>query len=169
MAPHSRTTIYLNVIPGIEETDVSGDISSNVPIVAERSMYRTTPGQYYGLGSNSMGVTAPATITRPAAGDGDAYKSTQPYPRIYALDFNCDYSQTGRESSNILVARASGFAVKSALPSRPTRGARPTKLKPSGVTHEQVSTSLSASASLSCHALRRDAANGSGPTKLAKL
>jgi hypothetical protein len=61
MAPHSRMTIYLNVIPGIEETDVSGDISSNVPIVAERSMYRTTPGHYYGLGSNSMGVTAPAT------------------------------------------------------------------------------------------------------------
>jgi hypothetical protein len=61
MAPHSRTTIYVNSIPGIEETDVSGDISSTVPIIAERSMYRTTPGQYYGLGSNSMGVTAPAT------------------------------------------------------------------------------------------------------------
>jgi hypothetical protein len=61
MAPHSRTTIYLNAIPGIEETDVSGDISSNVPIIAERSMYRTGPGQYYGLGTNSMGVTAPAT------------------------------------------------------------------------------------------------------------
>jgi hypothetical protein len=61
MAPHTRATIYLNVIPGIEETDVSGDISSNVPIIAERSMYRSAPGQYYGLGTNSMGVTAPAT------------------------------------------------------------------------------------------------------------
>ena len=61
MAPHSRTTIFVNSIPGIEETDVSADISSTVPIIAERSMYRTTPGQYYGLGSNSMGVTAPAT------------------------------------------------------------------------------------------------------------
>jgi hypothetical protein len=61
MAPHSRTTIYLNVIPGIEEIDVSGDISSNVPIIAERSMYRSGPGQYYALGTNSMGVTAPAT------------------------------------------------------------------------------------------------------------
>jgi hypothetical protein len=61
MAPHSRTTIYLNVIPGIEETDVSGDISSNVPIVAERSMYRSGPGQYYALGTNSMGVTSLAT------------------------------------------------------------------------------------------------------------
>ena len=61
MAPHSRTTIYLNVIPGLEETDVSGDITSNLPIIAERSMYRNTPGEYYGLGHASMGVTAPAT------------------------------------------------------------------------------------------------------------
>ena len=29
MAPHSRTTIYVNVIPGIEETDVSGDITAD--------------------------------------------------------------------------------------------------------------------------------------------
>jgi hypothetical protein len=61
MAPHSRMTLYLNAIPGLEETDVSGDITSNVPIIAERSMYRNTPGQYYGLGHASMGVTAPAT------------------------------------------------------------------------------------------------------------
>ena len=61
MAPHSRTTVYVNVIPGIEETDVSGDITANVPIIVERAMYRNTPGQYYGLGTVSMGVTAPAT------------------------------------------------------------------------------------------------------------
>ena len=61
MAPHSRSTIYVNVIPGIEETDVSGDITANVPIIVERAMYRSTPGQYYGLGTVSMGVTAPAT------------------------------------------------------------------------------------------------------------
>jgi len=61
MAPHSRTTIYVNVVPGIEETDVSGDISADVPIVVERAMYRNTPGQYYGLGTASIGVTAPAT------------------------------------------------------------------------------------------------------------
>src|SRR5688572_2533308 len=61
MAPHSRSTIYVNVIPGIEETDVSGDITASVPIIVERAMYRSTPGQYYGLGTVSMGVTAPAT------------------------------------------------------------------------------------------------------------
>ena len=61
MAPHSRSTILVNVIPGLEETDVSGDIASNVPIIAERAMYRNQPGQYYGLGHASMGVTAPAT------------------------------------------------------------------------------------------------------------
>jgi hypothetical protein len=61
MAPHSRTTLYVNVIPGIEEIDVSGDISADAPIIAERAMYRDTPGQHYGLGTVSMGVTAPAT------------------------------------------------------------------------------------------------------------
>jgi hypothetical protein len=61
MAPRSRTTIYVNAIPGIEETDVSADISGDVPIIVERSMYRTTPGQHFGLGTASSGVTAPAT------------------------------------------------------------------------------------------------------------
>jgi hypothetical protein len=61
MAPRSRVTIYVNVIPGIEETDVSADISADAPIMAERAMYRTTPGQHFGLGTVSSGVTAPAT------------------------------------------------------------------------------------------------------------
>ena len=61
MAPRTRTTIFVNVVPGIEETDVSGDISANVPIIVERAMYRNTPGQHYGLGTVSIGVTAPAT------------------------------------------------------------------------------------------------------------
>jgi Tol biopolymer transport system component len=61
MAPRSRTTIYVNVIPGIEEIDVSADISADQPIMAERAMYRTTPGQHFGLGTVSAGVTAPST------------------------------------------------------------------------------------------------------------
>ncbi len=61
MAPRSRATIYVNAVPGIEETDVAADISADVPINVERSMYRTTPGQHFGLGTASSGVTAPAT------------------------------------------------------------------------------------------------------------
>jgi len=61
LAPGSRTTIYVNQVEGLDETDVSGDITADAPIVVERSMYRSTPTQPFALGSDSMGVTAPAT------------------------------------------------------------------------------------------------------------
>ena len=61
LAPASRTTIYVNQIPGLDETDVSGDISADVAIVVERSMYRNLPNQPFGLGSDSMGVPAADT------------------------------------------------------------------------------------------------------------
>ena len=48
-------------MPGLDETDVSGDISSDVAIIVERSMYRNLPNQPFGLGTDSMGVTAAAT------------------------------------------------------------------------------------------------------------
>jgi hypothetical protein len=57
----SRTTIYVNQIAGLGETDVSGDITASAPIVVERAMYRSLPGQPFGLGHGAMGVTAPAT------------------------------------------------------------------------------------------------------------
>jgi len=61
LAPGSRTTIYVNQIAGLEETDVSGDITADAPIVVERAMYRNLPGQPFGLGTESMGVPAAAT------------------------------------------------------------------------------------------------------------
>jgi hypothetical protein len=61
LAPGSRTTIYVNQVAGLDETDVSGDISADAPIVVERSMYRSRDGEPFSLGSDSMGVTAPAT------------------------------------------------------------------------------------------------------------
>ena len=60
LPPGSRTTIYVNDIAGLDETDVSGDVSADAPIVVERSMYRSYPGQAFGLGHVSMGVPAPA-------------------------------------------------------------------------------------------------------------
>ena len=60
LAPGSRTTIYVNEVAGLGETDVSGDISADVPIVVERAMYRGSPGQPFALGTDSMGVTAAA-------------------------------------------------------------------------------------------------------------
>ena len=61
LAPGSRTTIHVNQIAGLEETDVSGEITADAPIVVERAMYRTLPGQPFGLGTESMGVPAAAT------------------------------------------------------------------------------------------------------------
>jgi hypothetical protein len=61
LAPGSRTTIYVNLVPGLDETDVSGDIAADAPIVVERAMYRSAPGQPFALGTESMGVPAAAT------------------------------------------------------------------------------------------------------------
>jgi hypothetical protein len=61
LAPGSRTTIYVNQVAGLDETDVSGDITADAPIVVERAMYRGAPGQPFALGHASMGVRAAAT------------------------------------------------------------------------------------------------------------
>ena len=51
----------MNQVEGLDETDVSGGISADAPIVVERALYRSVPGQLFALGTNSMGVPAPAT------------------------------------------------------------------------------------------------------------
>ncbi len=61
LLPGSRTTIYVNQVAGLDETDVSGDISADAPIVVERAMYRSAPGQPFALGTDSLGVPAAAT------------------------------------------------------------------------------------------------------------
>lgn len=61
LPPGSRTTIYVNEVEGLDETDVSGEITASAPIVVERAMYRNLSGQPFGLGHDSMGVTAAAT------------------------------------------------------------------------------------------------------------
>lgn len=61
VAPFSRTTVRLNDVQGLENTDVSTLVeSSGAEIVAERSMYF----DYYGRdgGHNAMGVEAPSTV-----------------------------------------------------------------------------------------------------------
>ena len=61
LAPGSRTTVYVNAVPGLEETDVAGEISAGAPIVVERAMYRSAPDEPLRLGHASMGVQAAAT------------------------------------------------------------------------------------------------------------
>ncbi len=57
IGPESRKTIHLNLVSGLESTDVSTVIYSNVPVLAERSIYF----DYHGIkdGSNSFGTPVP--------------------------------------------------------------------------------------------------------------
>jgi matrixin len=62
VAPRARRTIPVDTAaPEIASTDVSGVITSDQPIVVERSMYLSRPGQPFAAGHESAGVTAPAT------------------------------------------------------------------------------------------------------------
>ena len=61
LAPGSRTTVYVNDVPGLEETDVAGQITAAAPIIVERAMYRSSPAEPLALGHASMGVPAAAT------------------------------------------------------------------------------------------------------------
>jgi hypothetical protein len=82
LAPGSRTTIYVNQVTGLDETDVSGDITADAPIVVERAMYRSAPGQPFALGTGSMGVPAAATSWFLAEG------ATGPFFDLYVLIAN---------------------------------------------------------------------------------
>ena len=58
---HSRTTIPVNTAdPGLVSTDVSVAVTATAPIIAERALYRSRPGQPFAAGNDSAGVTAPA-------------------------------------------------------------------------------------------------------------
>ncbi len=59
LVPDSRKTIHVDDVPGLEDTDVSFLIASDLPILAERSMYF----DYFGIteGSNSTATDSPST------------------------------------------------------------------------------------------------------------
>ena len=64
VAAHTRFNIWVNLEDSrLASTDVSAVIESTngVPIIAERSMYLSSPGQMFKAGHSSAGVTAPAT------------------------------------------------------------------------------------------------------------
>jgi hypothetical protein len=62
LAPSSRTTIPVDD-QGAElaSTDLSAIITAPQPIIVERAMYISRPGQIFAAGHGSAGVTAPAT------------------------------------------------------------------------------------------------------------
>jgi hypothetical protein len=60
--PQSRATFRVNdVDSALASSDVSAEIVSDQPIIAERAMYADRQGQLFALGTASSGVTAPST------------------------------------------------------------------------------------------------------------
>jgi len=59
--PRARLTIPVDAIPELVSTDVSGVVTSTQPIIVERAMYLSRPGQPFAAGHESAGVTSPAT------------------------------------------------------------------------------------------------------------
>lgn len=58
VGPHSRFNVWVNTESDVAGSDVSAIITSNRPIVVERAMYLNAPGQTFGAGHESAGVTA---------------------------------------------------------------------------------------------------------------
>jgi uncharacterized repeat protein (TIGR01451 family) len=63
LGPQSRFTLYVDAIPELAADDLSAVVRTldGAPIVVERAMYSSLPGQAFAAGHNSAGVTAPAT------------------------------------------------------------------------------------------------------------
>ena len=58
--PHSRYTVHVDELPGMEETEFSTLVESGAPIVAERAMYFTYSNR--SGGSCSQGAVSPSTV-----------------------------------------------------------------------------------------------------------
>ncbi|MFN8058324.1 MAG: S8 family serine peptidase [Vicinamibacterales bacterium] len=79
LAPHSRTTVWVNAIAELAHTDVSAAVASRdttVPIVVERSMYLDVNGRQFKAGHESAGLTTPATTWHLAEGATGAFFDT---------------------------------------------------------------------------------------------
>jgi hypothetical protein len=55
----SRSTVGVDQLPGMEQTEFSTSVEASIPIVAERAMYFTYTGK--GGGHDAMGVTQPSS------------------------------------------------------------------------------------------------------------
>jgi len=83
VAPHSRRTVWVDLEhDSLAGGDVSASIVSDVPIVAERAMYWSTPGQPFRAGHDAVGVTHPALDWFLAEG------ATGPFFDLYILVAN---------------------------------------------------------------------------------
>jgi hypothetical protein len=83
LPPLSRTNIWVNQDdPRLASAEVSAVIDASRPIIVERSMYRDVPGQVFGAGHASAGVTQARTRWFLAEGN------TGPYFDLFVLVAN---------------------------------------------------------------------------------
>jgi hypothetical protein len=77
VAPDSRATIDVNAdAAGLASTDLSIAIDSDVPIAAERSLYRDVGSLFWGAATSSVGAPAPAAEWFFAEGLANAFFDT---------------------------------------------------------------------------------------------
>lgn len=69
LAPTSRTTIRVDGVPGLSDTDVSAAISATGPIIVERAMYWPDPVSNWYEAHDSAGVTSTGTKWAMAEGE----------------------------------------------------------------------------------------------------
>jgi hypothetical protein len=105
LAPTSRTTIVVNQLPGLEDTDVACAITASAPIVVERSMYWPgTPGSWHSA-HNSSGLTELSTKWVLAEGEVGGPQA--------AATFVLLANPGGRAATvDLTVLRAPGLAMK---------------------------------------------------------
>lgn len=62
VAANARENIWVNTVNGLKDVEVSAVIQStnHVPIIVERSLYKTIGSDYWSAGHDSLGVTAPS-------------------------------------------------------------------------------------------------------------
>lgn len=79
LPPTSRTTIYVDGIPGLEDTDVSASIAATQPIVVERTMYWPDPLPNWYEAHNSAALTGTGVKWAMAEGEVGGPQSWETY------------------------------------------------------------------------------------------
>ena len=92
--PARRFNIWVDLLPGLENTDVSAVIrvTNGQPIIVERAMYLSRPTQAFAAAHESAGVTEPATawflaegrhrpVLRPVRADREPHRDRRPGAR----------------------------------------------------------------------------------------
>jgi hypothetical protein len=117
LSPDSRTTIHVNdVDPTLAISEVSGAFSATAPILVERAMYASRPGQPFALGHAAKGVPSGATSWFFAEGATGTFFDTylliaNPTSTPATIEARFDTPDTGSVTRTYTVGANSRFTV----------------------------------------------------------